>query len=157
MPKCGSAFWFHLMYSCFAYILFSVMVCSVYPLGSFPLVSSPLQLAVNDMLCNPGVLSDLQDQESDIYHWTVPFLPWCQGWLKWEHLQLQHQRNNCHHWTSLWDVNGYLYVLCSDHKLSWSYLEILLRKWLQEAKVAKDLDSNVNDCSNATSTSMQNI
>lgn len=67
------------------------------------------------------------------------------------------KKQNYQHWTSLWDLNEYLYVLCSDHKLSWSYLEILLRRWLQEAKVAKDLDSNVNDGSNAISIAMQCI
>lgn len=67
------------------------------------------------------------------------------------------KKRNCQHWISLWALSAYLHVLASDHELSWTYLDILHRRWLQEAKVAKSLDSHVSDDSNAISTSMQNI
>lgn len=67
------------------------------------------------------------------------------------------KKQNCQHWISLWALSAYLHVLASDHELSWTYLDILHRRWLQEAKVAKGLDSRVSEYSNAISTSMQNI
>lgn len=60
------------------------------------------------------------------------------------------EKQSCQCCTSSWALSEYLHVVGSDHKLSWTYLEILYRRWLQEAKVARGLDSHVNECSNKT-------